>query len=145
MTQATLIQQTVVVKKVIPAAQSKFGKASIIVPSNGKDEFLGLNEGVDEAAFVDGGTYHVEISVSKTGKRYVNKILNAIEADGSPQPAATTTHTANGNVVNKLDRDTRITLMNVGNIASNLSAGFPDGFSKTFNMVREKYKQEGIL
>ena len=72
---STLIEQVVLVKRVIKKADSKFGKASIIVPFNGKDEFLGLNDGVDENLFVNGNTYKLGITVSKTGKRYVEEVI----------------------------------------------------------------------
>ena len=137
----TVIKQTVLVKKVITKTQSKFGKASIVVPLNGKDEFLGLNDGVDETAFTEGRSYEVEISISKTGKRYVNRIISAVEG------GATTTQTATAPVaaVPTLDRDTRITLMNVGNIAGTLSTGDADAFTKNFDLVKAKYKEEGVL
>lgn len=143
MGQATLLKQTLTVKKVITKAQSKFGKASIIVPLNGKDEFLGLNDGVDENSFEEGKSYDLELSISKTGKRYVNKILGV--ANGVPA-ATTANHTADAPVVaHGLDRETRITLMNVGNIAGNLSAGDAEAFAKNFALVKGVYKAEGII
>lgn len=130
------------VKKVIGKAASKFGKASIIVPLNGKDEFLGLNDSVDEAAFEAGKTYDLELSISKTGKRYVNKILGA---DAEVVEDAPVSSTAKADAVQGLDRDTRITLMNVGNIASGLAAGDLGAFDAAFDHVKAKYKKEGIL
>ena len=141
MAQSTLIKQTLTVKKVISKAASKFGKASIIVPLNGKDEFLGLNDGVDETAFSEGSTYNLELSVSKTGKRYVNKILG--EATVAAEPVVEATAEVKDAIV--MDRDTRITLMNIGNIAGALAAGDLDSFSKAFDHVKAKYKEEGIL
>lgn len=139
-----MIKQTLTVKKIIGKEQSKFGKASIIVPLNGKDEFLGLNDGVDEKAFVDGGTYELEISVSKTGKRYVNKVLGEGKAaDVAVAPAVAPAHA--GEKATTLDREVRITLMNVGNIAGNLSAGDAEAFEKNFDLVKAKYKAEGII
>jgi len=149
MAQGTLIKQTLTVKKIIKAADSRYGKASIIVPLNGKDEFLGLNDGVDENAFVDGGTYDLELSVSKTGKRYVNKVVGTateeVVAKAPKAKAGKVSHTAGAEVVAGLDRDQRITLMNVGNIAGNLSAGDAGTFAANFAIVKEVYKAEGII
>jgi hypothetical protein len=86
MAQRALIQQTIKVKKVIKKAQSKFGKASVIVPFNGKDEFLGLNDRVDEDAFAEGKTYKVGIAVSKQGKRYIEEIVGEETIEDAPPP-----------------------------------------------------------
>lgn len=142
MVQSTLIKQTLTVKKVISKEQSKFGKASIIVPVNGKDEFLGLNDGVDSSAFKEGETYEVEISVSKTGKRYINQVLGHATAVPS---ASNTDSTADAPSAVGLDRDTRITLMNIGNIAGSISVGDPASFKANYALVKEVYKAEGIL
>lgn len=142
MAQTTLIKQTLTVKKVIGKAASKFGKASIIVPLNGKDEFLGLNDAVDEKAFVEGKTYELELSVSKTGKRYVNKVLGT----ASDKPAvAPVSHTADAAVAPALDREVRITKLNIGNIAGTLSTGDPAGFAAAYDIVKAKYEAEGLL
>lgn len=141
------IQQKLLVKKVIKKANSKFGKASIIVPMNGKDEFLGLNDGVDENAFVDGKTYDLEIAISKTGKRYVNGII--AEDAKSPAPAVAkqpeTKPESQPEPKFALDRDTRITYMNVANVAAQLAAGDLDAFDKSFDHVEKKYKEKGVL
>ena len=72
MASTTIIKQKLTVKKVIGKAQSKFGKASLIVPMNGKDEFLGLNDGVDETAFEAGKTYD-------TGTQWLQGFLHFLE------------------------------------------------------------------
>jgi len=145
MAQRALIQQTIRIKKVIKKAQSKFGKASVIVPFNGKDEFLGLNDKVDENAFVEGKTYKVGIAVSKTGKRYIEEIVGEdTDVDSTPAPK-TVTKTVDTKADSGLDRETRITLMNVGNIAGALVAGDLDRFEEAFDKVKTKYKKEGIL
>jgi len=147
MAQRTLIHQTIKVKKVLKKAQSKFGKASVIVPFNGKDEFLGLNDNVDENAFTEGHTYKVGIAVSKTGKRYIEDIVEDLGAGDAPTQTVTkpTSKTTEAEVVSSLDRDTRITLMNVGNVAANLVAGDLDRFDEAFQTVKKVYKEEGVL
>jgi len=147
MASTTIIKQKLTVKKVIGKAQSKFGKASLIVPMNGKDEFLGLNDGVDETAFEAGKTYELELAISKTGKRYVRGIISqdATVAE-APKPApAKKEEAVETEVVQALDRDTRITLMNIGNVAANLAAGDLDNFGKAFRAVKKLYKEEGVL
>lgn len=145
MTPATLIKQVLTIKKVITKAQSKFGKASIIVPLNGKDEFLGLNEKVDENAFGIGKTYELEISISKTGKRYVNAIVREVEGEKVEVKTNSVSKTTEPETKSGLDRETRITLMNVGNVAATLSAGDLDGFEKAFRVVKKVYQSEGVL
>jgi len=142
---STVITQTLKVKKVISKEKSKFGKASIIVPLNGKDEFLGVNDGVDENAIKEGATYKFEISISKTGKRYVNSIVSE---EGKAEPAKVEVKKdapVEAEVVHALDRETRITLMNVGNVAATLAAGDLDTFEKAFRAVKKLYKEEGVL
>lgn len=143
MAATTLIRQTLTVKRVFTKEGSRFGKASILVPLNGKDEFLGLNDGVDENAFKDGGTYDLEISISKTGRRYVNKVLGAVAGEAAP---TVDTHAAPvPSVTAGLDRETRISLMNIGNIAGHLSAGDATAFIENFKLVKAHYKEEGII
>ena len=142
MTAAIVSKQALKVKKVLPKAQSKYKKAAIIVPLNGKDEFLGLNEGVDESALKEGVIYEFEISVSKTGKRYVNKVLG--EVSGASDTSHSTT-AVDSTPTSSLDRDTQITLMNVGKVAGSLAAGDVEAFDKVFDHVKAKYQKEGIL
>jgi hypothetical protein len=144
MAQKTLIHQTIKVKKVIKKAQSKFGKASVIVPFNGKDEFLGLNDSVDENAFTEGNSYKVGIAVSKTGKRYIEEIVDDLGADTdfvAPKAETKIIDTQE----KPLDREVRITLMNVGNVAATLVAGDVDRFEEAFEKVKSVYKREGVL
>lgn len=81
---STLVNDTVTVKRFIPAEKSKYGKASIIVTFNGKDEFIDFNKGVD-AVLEAGKTYSVELSISEKGKRYLNKVLGPNPATAAPK------------------------------------------------------------
>lgn len=140
-----LIKQTVTVKKVLGKAASKYGKASIIVPVNGKDEFLGLNDGVDENSFEAGKTYDIGVSVSKTGKRYVAEFIGESGSTAAAPVEATHTGGANTIATAGLDREVRITYMNIANVAASLVAGDIDAFDKAFDKVVAKYKELGVL
>lgn len=83
MAKTTLVKDVITIEGIIPAAKSKFGKGSVVVKFNGRDEYLNFNEGVSEAAFEKGSTYEVELSISEKGKRYLNKVFGKV-VEGKP-------------------------------------------------------------
>lgn len=143
MSQTQLIRQTVTVKGVFPKATSKYKKASILVPANGKDEYLGLNEEVNENLFQVGKTYEIGVSVAKSGKRYVSEFIG--EVGTTPAKEAAHSPTATVHTDAGLDRDTRITYMNVANVAATLIAGNIKEFDNAFDTIVKKYKELGVL
>lgn len=149
MATGTVMQKTFVIEGV--NLKPRYGKFALFVKDGGVDTWLNTTDKIDfDGSEIDkGGTYTFEIYKTDAGKMYVNKVLdtdgNEVKAAAPAKTARRTTTKAAVAADSGLDRDARITLMNVGNIAGALSAGDSAAFNANFDLVKAKYKEEGII
>jgi len=151
----TTVKEFITVHGVNPKPFTKNGK---VLSSGGllvdpdKKIWVNTAPGMDMKPFQKGGNYEVEREILENGK--TGNIISLVGFDEPAVTAKTTTSTGNGCAV-IIDRDRKITLMNVGNVASNLALGtlddtatttsISDAFNVSFDVVKARYQKEGIL
>jgi len=141
----TVNTEVIKVEGVNPKPFLKGGKTisagGLLVDSERKI-WVNVAPGLDMKVFQKDGSYEVEREILENGK--AGNIIKVVGFDDAVTPEGVS-KTSNGDHKIVLDRDTRITLMNVANVAATLANGDIAKFDAAFEHVELKYRKKGVL